>query len=198
MKRLINFPASLLCVFALLFGVSVIAANLPSDWQRVQSFDVSTTGLVKVSLPIETLDAARPELEDLRLYDEAGNEVPYLIERPMPAEKVAQAVKGFQVSLNASTTVITVETGLAQPLDTVTLETPAMGLSKRCAWKVPKTATAGKHSRKASRFFVSPTAQVICKFPCRRAPQNGSALPSTTGVRRRSRSPVRSSIRPLA
>jgi len=52
MKRLINFPASLLCVFALLFGVSAIAANLPSDWQRVQSFDVSTTGLAKMNLPI--------------------------------------------------------------------------------------------------------------------------------------------------
>jgi hypothetical protein len=130
MKRLVNFPASLLCAFALLFGVSAIAANLPSDWQRVQSFDVSTAGLVKINLPIETLDAARPELEDLRLYDEAGNEVPYLIERSMPAEQVAQAVKGFQVSLNASTTVITVETGLAQPLDTVTLETPAMGFIK--------------------------------------------------------------------
>jgi hypothetical protein len=76
MKRLINFWASSLCVFALLFGVSVAAANLPSDWQRDQSFDVLTTGLVKMSLPVETLDAARPALEDLRLYGSAGNEVP--------------------------------------------------------------------------------------------------------------------------
>ena len=56
--------------------------------------------------------------------------MPYLIERPMPVEKVAQAVKSFQVSLNANTTVITVETGLAQPLDSVTLETPAMDFIK--------------------------------------------------------------------
>ncbi len=130
MKRHVNFSPSLLYVFALLFGVSAIAANLPSDWQRVQSFDVSATGLVKISLPIETLDVARPALEDLRLYDAAGNEVPYLIERPMPVEKVAQAVKAFQVSLNASTTVITVETGLAQALDSITLETPAMDFIK--------------------------------------------------------------------
>ena len=39
---------------------------------------------MKISLPVETLDAARPALEDLRLYDDAGNEVPYLIERPVP------------------------------------------------------------------------------------------------------------------
>ena len=98
MKRLINFPASLLCVFALLVGVSAIAANLPSDWQRVQSFDVSTTGLVKMSLPVETLDVARPELEDLRLYDEAGNEVPYLIERPVPVAEgraSGKSISGF-------------------------------------------------------------------------------------------------------
>lgn len=130
MKRLTNIPASLLYVFALLFGVSAIAANLPSGWQHDQSFDVSTTGLVKISLPVETLDAARPELEDLRLYDAAGNEVPYLIERPMPVAKEEQAVKSFQVSLSASTTVITLETGLAQPLDGVTLESPAMDFIK--------------------------------------------------------------------
>ncbi len=112
MKRLVNFSASVLYVFALLFGVSAAAANLPSDWQRDQSFDVSTTGLVKMSLPVETLDAARPSLEDLRLYDNAGNEVPYLIERPAQVAKAAQAVKALQVSLNANTTVITVETGL--------------------------------------------------------------------------------------
>jgi len=46
-------------------------------------------------LPVETLDAARPALEDLRLYDDAGNEVPYLIERPVPVTKIVQNVKSF-------------------------------------------------------------------------------------------------------
>src|ERR1700722_19115306 len=130
MKRLLSFSPSLLFVVALLFGISAAAANLPSDWRRDQSFDVSTTGLVKMSLPVETLDAARPALEDLRLYDQAGNEVPYLIERPAQVAKAAQAVKALQVSLNANTTVITVETGLAQPFDGITLETPAMSFIK--------------------------------------------------------------------
>jgi hypothetical protein len=130
MKRLLKFLASLLFVFALLIGISAIAANLPSDWKREQSFDVSTTGLVKMSLPLETLDAARPALEDLRLYDQAGTEVPYLIERPPQVAKAAQPVKAFQVSLNASTTVLTLETGSAQPLDGVTLGTPATDFIK--------------------------------------------------------------------
>ncbi len=59
-----------------------------------------------MSLPVETLDAARPALEDLRLYDDAGNEVPYLIERPVPVVKVVQNVKSFHVSLTPSNTVI--------------------------------------------------------------------------------------------
>jgi hypothetical protein len=130
MKRLFSFSPRLLCVVALLFGAPAGAANLPSDWQRVQSFEVSTAGLVKISVPVETLDAARPALEDLRLYDEAGNEVPYLIERFAQVAKAAQAVKAFQVSLSASTTVITIETGLAQPLDGVTLESPAKDFIK--------------------------------------------------------------------
>ena len=126
MKR----PNNWLWIFALPACFSAAAANLPSDWQHEQSFDVSTTGLVKISLPVETLDAARPALEDLRLYDDVGNEVPYLIERPAPIAKVVQAAKSFQVSLSANTTVITLETGLTRSLNGVTLESPAMNFIK--------------------------------------------------------------------
>lgn len=124
MKRLDSFLAYGIggCVLLTAFSAT---ATLPSDWQHEQTFNVSTTGLVKINLPVETLDAARPALEDLRLYDDAGNEIPYLLTQPMPSPKVIQKAKSFQVSLNASTTVITLDTGLAQPLDGVTLETPA-------------------------------------------------------------------------
>ena len=114
-----------LSTLALAFSLSVHAAGLPADWRREQPFNVPAPGLVKLSLPVETLDAARPALEDLRLCDGAGNEVPYLIERPVPVVKVVQNVKSFHVSLNPNNTAIVLETGLAQPLDSVTLETPA-------------------------------------------------------------------------
>jgi hypothetical protein len=125
MKHPNDFLVKLLCGFALIIGVSAVATNLPLDWQHEQSFDVSTTGLVKISLPVETLDAARPALEDLRLYDDAGNEIPYVIERPTPGPKVVQDAKSFSVLLNPDNTVITFETGLTQPLEAVTLDTPA-------------------------------------------------------------------------
>jgi hypothetical protein len=111
-------------------GFPIHAAGLPADWQHEQPFNLAASGLVKLSLPVETLDAARPALEDLRLYDDAGNEVPYLIERPAAVVSAAQNVKSFHVSLTPSNTFIVLETGLTQPLDGVTLETPAMNFIK--------------------------------------------------------------------
>lgn len=126
MRRLNN----LLCAGAVAFGLPANAANLPSDWQHTQQFSVAASGLVKTSLPAETLDAARPALEDLRLYDDAGNELPFLITRPLPSSKAVQSAKSFQISLQPAATVITLETGFAQPLDGVTLESPAANFIK--------------------------------------------------------------------
>ncbi len=113
------------CAVMLACALSSHAAPLPSDWQHAQQLEVAAPGLVKLSLPAATLDAARPVLEDLRLFDDAGQEVPYLVERPKPVPKVVRDAKSFQVSVNAATTVLTLETGLAQPLDGITLESPA-------------------------------------------------------------------------
>jgi hypothetical protein len=120
----------LVVLFILLAALLLNAAGLSAEWQHEQPFNVPASGLVKLSLPVETLDAARPALEDLRLFDDAGNEVPYLIERPVPVVKVVQNVKSFHVSLTPSNTVIVLETGLTQPLDSVTLESPANGFLK--------------------------------------------------------------------
>jgi hypothetical protein len=114
--------------FAAMFSAN--AATLPAEWQHQQEFNVSAPGLVKLSLPVETLDFARPLLEDLRVYDDSGSEVPYLIEHPAPAGRVVRNAKSFQTSLNAQTTVITLETGLGQPVDDITLETPARDFIK--------------------------------------------------------------------
>jgi len=121
--------AKALAVLAV-FCACVANAALPAGWQHEQSFDVSAPGLVKISLPVATLDTARLALEDLRLYDDAGNELPFLIEHPTPASKMIQPAKSFQVSLQPNTTIITLETGLAQPIDGVTLETPAQNFIK--------------------------------------------------------------------
>ena len=120
----------LVVIFTLFAGLSLTAAGLPAEWQHEQPFNVPAPGLVKLSLPVETLDVARPALEDLRLFDDAGSEVPYLIEHPVPVKKVVQNVKSFHISLTLSNTIIVLETGLTQPLDDVTLETPAENFLK--------------------------------------------------------------------
>ena len=125
-----SFSWSPILATALFLNLSANAASLSAEWQHAQQFDVAAPGLVKLSLPVATLDAARPALEDLRLYDDSGNELPYLIQRPMPTARAIQSAKSFQVSLNPSTTVLTLETGLAQPLDGVTLQSPATSFIK--------------------------------------------------------------------
>ncbi|MGD0263052.1 MAG: DUF3999 family protein [Verrucomicrobiota bacterium] len=128
-RRLVAWAAAL-CTFVAACSFSAPTASLPAEWQHEQRLEAPASGLLKLSLPAATLDAARPALEDLRLYDDAGTEVPYLIERPRPVAKIIQTTKSFQVSVNTSATVLTLETGLAQPLDGVSLETPAGGFLK--------------------------------------------------------------------
>jgi hypothetical protein len=106
------------------------AAALPPAWQHEQTFSVPSPGLVKLSLPVATLDAARPGLEDLRLYDEAGNEVPYWIAHPTPVVRTRQPAKSFHVSLMERSSIITLETGLTQAVDGLTLESPANSFIK--------------------------------------------------------------------
>lgn len=112
------------------WALSVRGSGLPGEWQHEQHFTLAAPGLTRLELPVETLDAARPGLEDLRLYDESGNELPYLVDRPKPAARVVRNARSFQVSLNAATTVITLETGFTQGVDAVTLETPAPSFIK--------------------------------------------------------------------
>ena len=107
-----------------------VFAELPADWKNAQEFDVARTGLIRLSLPAGTVDAARPGLEDLRIFDSAGREVPYLIERPVRNTAAVFSPKKFSVSLSGQATVITLETGLSQVLDALTLETPASGFIK--------------------------------------------------------------------
>ncbi|MGA2867096.1 MAG: hypothetical protein ABSF95_21685 [Verrucomicrobiota bacterium] len=116
MKRPHDSWARWLCGWALVRTLPARPASLPADWPCEQQFNVPAPGLVKVSLPVQTLDRARPALEDLRLCDDPGRELPCLIERPRPVSKVSQSAKAFQLSLNLATALLTLATGLAQPL----------------------------------------------------------------------------------
>ncbi|MGI8603507.1 MAG: DUF3999 family protein [Verrucomicrobiales bacterium] len=101
------------------------SAFSPDQWRYEQTLDVRAAGLSRVDLPLATLDVSRPALEDMRIVDAAGNEVPFLIERPAPQSETRQRAKSFHASLGADATTIVLETGMTGPARGVTLESPA-------------------------------------------------------------------------
>jgi hypothetical protein len=107
-----------------------LSAATYSEWPNRQYLDVPGPGLIKIGLPAETLDAARGDLADLRLSDDRGIEVAYLLEQATPASKVVRGVKSFKAELEPGATALTLETGLAQPLAAVRLLTPATSFIK--------------------------------------------------------------------
>ena len=123
----ILIPAAACLFAAALFG----ATELPSEWKYVQEMSVAGPGLVKFSLPSDTLGAARSGLEDIRIFDDAGRETPHWIDRPASGKKATREARHFLVSLGSGSTTIRIETGLDKhPMDGITLETPSNGFMK--------------------------------------------------------------------
>jgi hypothetical protein len=123
------FQSVLTLVAALCACVISNASTFP-DWQFRQSFEISNAGLTKISLPIETLDAARLDLADLRFADSAENEMPYAIERPARPAPPVRTARSFQAQLLPDNTLITLETGATQSVSGITLVTPATDFIK--------------------------------------------------------------------
>jgi hypothetical protein len=102
-----------------------------SAWKTQQSIDVPKAGAVKLTLPPETLDAARPGLEDLRIIDAEGRETPYYTEKAATTTSSGTLrPRSFTSTLRSGTTEIVIETGTHQKLAHVALFTPAPGFLK--------------------------------------------------------------------
>ena len=112
-----------LLLAAFLF-VGPLRALTPNEWRFSQAIDVPANGLIRVNLPAETLDAARPDLGDVRILDSAGREVPFLIDRPMPRRESALRSQELRTALEPAATQITLTTGTKSLLKGVTFETP--------------------------------------------------------------------------
>ena len=128
--RLCNRAVAGAILALLATGVAPLRALSPAEWRYQQALEVPVPGLVRVDLPPATLNAARPGLEDLRLIDATGAEVPFVIEEPAPQRGIRQRAKSFRVSLAAKSTAIVLETGVQKPVGGVTLESPARNFVK--------------------------------------------------------------------
>ena len=118
-------------LLALMLGLnaSVRAASY-SEWEHQQRLNVPSSGIVRIALPVDTLDAAQPNLADLRVVDPAGNETPYLVSQAAVGTETLGTPRKFEVSMNSQGTVMVLETGVAQPLAEVTLVTPEASFIK--------------------------------------------------------------------
>jgi Protein of unknown function (DUF3999) len=102
----------------------------PNEWRNTQALEVPVKGLVRVNIPAATLNAAQPGLEDLRIVDSAGNQVPYLIERLLPDPESAIRPTEFRSTIENGATQLDLKTGTGAPIIGVTLETPATHFMK--------------------------------------------------------------------
>jgi Protein of unknown function (DUF3999) len=116
--------------WAILSAAQTSWAFDPHEWRNTQTFEVPAKGLVRVNIPAATLDAARPGLEDLRIIDSAGNQVPYLIERLLPDPESTIRPTEFRNTIENGAPHLNLKTGTSAPIIGVSLQTPATHFMK--------------------------------------------------------------------
>ena len=120
------------CAIVALTTLIVAQSGLAFDrneWRNTQTLEVPTKGLVRVNLPAETLEASQPGLEDLRIIDSAGNQVPYLTERLLPDAESTIRPTEFRSTIENGATHLVLKTGTSAIIG-VSLETPATHFMK--------------------------------------------------------------------
>ncbi|HJY53646.1 MAG TPA: DUF3999 family protein [Candidatus Udaeobacter sp.] len=134
MKR--TLPSHPLRNFRVIVGVTTLVAAQtclafdPHEWRNTQALEVPAKGLVRVNVPAATLDAAQPGLEDLRIVDSIGNQIPYLIERLLPGPESKIRPEEFRSTIENSATHLILKTGTSAPIIGVSFETPATHFMK--------------------------------------------------------------------
>jgi hypothetical protein len=103
----------------------VDGAIVRAEWKHSQSISLSRSGLVKLSIPLETLTALRPGFEDLRLLGPDGREIPYAIQKPkLLPEQAIYSAPDFGVELSTSKTILTFTIEGDRFAENIWLDTP--------------------------------------------------------------------------
>src|SRR6476620_4873449 len=121
------------CVFVALTIVAEAQTSPafdPNAWRNTQTLEVPAKGLVRVNVPAPTLNAAQPGLEDLRIVDSTGNQVPYLIERLLPDSESTIRPTEFRNTVENGASQLNLKTGTDAPIIGVSLASPATHFMK--------------------------------------------------------------------
>src|SRR5262245_35205868 len=134
MKRTpLYHPLHKFCVIVALTIVVAAQACLafdPNEWRNTQALEVPAKGLVRVNIPAATLDAGQPGLEDLRIVDSKGDQVPYPMDRLLPDAESAIRPTEFRSTIENGATRLNLKTGIGAPIIGVSLQTPATRFMK--------------------------------------------------------------------
>ncbi|PYL02114.1 MAG: hypothetical protein DME32_07505, partial [Verrucomicrobia bacterium] len=109
----------------IIFWTGAASALTPDQWQYRQSIDVPATGLVRINLPLETSNIARPDLSDLRIIDSNEKEIPFLIDQPVPRQESSVLAKDFRPEITSAETRLLITTDADLTIAGIMLETPA-------------------------------------------------------------------------
>lgn len=123
-----NFCA--IVALTILIAAQTCLAFDSNEWRNTQALEVPAKGLVRVNVPAATLDAAQPGLEDLRIVDFKGEQVPYLIERLLPVPESTIRPTEFHSTIENGATQLNLKTATASPIFSISLETPATQFMK--------------------------------------------------------------------
>lgn len=116
--------AALVLAGGWLQGMRVEAADWP-EWSHRAGVPVAAPGMVRVALAPEVLDRGRRELEDLRLVDPAGREVPFILRRPGAVARERMESRRFRPSVQDGGVVLDIEADGPGPVSGIELSSPA-------------------------------------------------------------------------
>ncbi|PTY06367.1 hypothetical protein DB347_13145 [Opitutaceae bacterium EW11] len=101
-----------------------------ADWKFRQPFELERAGVVKIAVPLETLDKLEPDLRDLRIVGPDGAEVAFALVRPFRQPVRWSSPKTMQVRLEDDATVVTLQGEPGVSFDAVELITAAVRFLK--------------------------------------------------------------------
>ncbi len=127
----LGFAAAIAIAVAAVPLPSLAAPPVPSGWEYAQELTIAAPGLVELAIPPAALDRALGGLEDVRVVDGAGREVPYLFRaKPRPPVRTEAVATEISQSGVEGATVAVYRTAAAGTIDTITLRTPARDFIK--------------------------------------------------------------------